>query len=77
MFSVEPLYILDRWEEGFAVVEVSKGDDISFVTLNPGILPADAMPGDVLICTGEAWQVDKQATEKRRDALKKRFSKYN
>lgn len=70
------LYILDRWEGEFAVVEVSCGEDISFLNVQRSQLPANAQEGDVLTYLPEqGWQIDQQATQQRREALRARFSK--
>jgi len=63
--------VLDRFEEGYAVCEDM--DTRETLTYPAGALPEDASPGDVLRCDGEAFAIDREETEARRERIKKMF----
>ena len=64
-------YSLDRFEEGFALLE---GPDGGFVQVLRSQLPPTARQGDLLTQSGGVWQVDAAATAQRREALRRRFA---
>ncbi|MEQ7807764.1 DUF3006 domain-containing protein [Priestia aryabhattai] len=52
--------IIDRFEEGFAVVEI-KGETKDYPKV---IFPKDAQIGDVVYITGDKVEIDKSETKK-------------
>jgi len=64
-------YIIDRFENEFAVVETNDG----IKNIPRSELPPDAAEGDVIVLTGGLYTVDKQATKSRRESVHSRFDK--
>lgn len=58
------LWIVDRIESGFAVCE---GANRTAVDLPLSELPAGIKEGDVIRLEGEAYQIDREETERRRE----------
>ncbi|MGG0454267.1 DUF3006 domain-containing protein [Priestia megaterium] len=54
------LTIIDRFEEGFAVVEI-EGETKDYPK---NIFPMDTQVGDVVYITGDKVEIDKSATKK-------------
>ena len=70
------LYILDRWEGDTAVIEVTDETDCThWQQANRSELPPDAREGDVLLLSGQIWQVDREATASRREKLARRLAR--
>lgn len=70
------LYILDRWEGDTAVIEVTdEADRTDWQQVNCGELPPEAREGDVLVLSGQGWQVDQAATAARREKLARRLAR--
>lgn len=70
------LYILDRWEENTAVIEITdETDHTHWQQAMRETLPANAREGDVLVPTEEGWQVDELATEARRQRMAERIAR--
>lgn len=66
------LYILERFEGNLAIIECSE-EHIFYQQIPRGDLPADAAEGDVLNRTSAGWQIDAEATQKRREKMRKRL----
>ena len=66
-------YIVDRFEEGFALLEPSEGP-FRVEQVPRDRLPAETREGDVSVREGERWRVDAAATAARRERLRRRFS---
>ena len=66
-------YIIDRFEEGFALLEPEEGT-LGLVRVPHTLLPADAREGDMLVNGNGRWQVDAAATRARRERMRRRFS---
>lgn len=66
-------YILERFEEEWAMIECSYGEDISFQQLPRKELPENAKEGDVLQRTDSGWQIDEAETKERRAVMEKRL----
>ena len=65
-------YIIDRLEEGLAVLE----DELrEHITVALSDLPDGASEGDVLDETDHHFLLDEQATNERREAIRKRLKK--
>ena len=59
--------IIDRFEGGFAVVEI----DGSLKNVRRRSIPPEAREGDVLIMIGRRWQIDQEATERLRQEVRR------
>lgn len=59
------MIIIDRFEGDYAYLEY----DEETRRVERTSLPAEAKEGDLLIKTDQGWQVDKDATQRRRQAL--------
>lgn len=68
-------YILERFEEETAIIEVSSEDGITFREVPRAELPEDTAEGDILLWQNECWYRDTQATEARRDAMAQRLKR--
>lgn len=68
-------YILERFEDETAVIEVSSEEGISFLELPRAELPADAAEGDILQKQDGCWHRDLDATNARRDAMAQRLKR--
>ncbi|MEM1485806.1 DUF3006 domain-containing protein [Oscillospiraceae bacterium PP1C4] len=64
-------FIIDRFEEGFAVCEDETG---MMQTLARTLLPADAAAGDVLVFADGMWRIDAQETAGRRASIQKKLA---
>ena len=65
------MLILDRFEEGFAVIE----DGGKMLTIKRALLPANAKEGDVLTLENKTYKVDENATKARREMILKKMRK--
>lgn len=65
-------YILDRWEENWAVLEQADG---SLLNIPRQELPPGSREGDVLQKTEESWQRLPEARQAREEALRRRLNK--
>lgn len=65
-------YIIDRIEDGIAVIESKSGEVIE---LPKNALPKSAREGQCLIKEGDGYIIDKAATEKRRAEMRSRLDK--
>ena len=63
------MYILDRIENGIAVIEA----DGEMLNIPAEQLPNGAKEGDVLRMDGESISVDEQATASRKEAMRRRL----
>ena len=63
--------IIDRFEDGFAVIEITD----EFVSVPKDELPKGAKEGDVLVCVDGVWTVDEEATKQRKNAIRSRFDR--
>lgn len=59
------MYIIDRFEGDIAVVEAND----TMLEIPRRLLPSDAQEGDVLQKDGDAYLVDRDATEKRKEEI--------
>ncbi len=59
------MYIIDRFEGDIAVVEAND----TMLEIPRRLLPPDAQEGDVLQKDGDAYLVDRDATEKRKEEI--------
>ena len=68
-------YIIDRIEDGIAVIECSDGDEITMIELPKSALPKGARDGHVLKKHGEEYVIDHEATNERRAQLRERLNR--
>jgi len=66
-------YIIDRIEDGIAVLECQTTYEI--IEVPKSDLPKTAREGHVLVKAGDFFAIDREATQKRRDDLKRRLEK--
>jgi hypothetical protein len=66
-------FILDRFEEGKAVLEDM--ETLETRVLDASELPADAGAGDVVLYEDGRYTVDAEATEARRQAIREKFER--
>lgn len=59
-------YIIDRFEENFAVCEHLDG----MVNVDKSLLPPGAKPGDTLRLAGGVYIIDREDTQKRLDKIR-------
>ena len=69
------MYIIDRIEDGIAVIECSDGDEITTIELPRKALPKGAREGHVLQKHGDNYTVDYEATNQRRAQLRERLNR--
>lgn len=63
-------YCLDRFEDGYAVLEQESEDGaVSIVRVVRSLVSEGAREGDVLLKKGEYYETDREATRERREAL--------
>lgn len=67
-------YIVDRFEEGIALLEPAQGL-LRTEMLPCAQLPPETREGDVLVLEKGIWRVDEAATAARRDKLRRRFER--
>lgn len=60
-------YIIDRFEGGFAVCEVSESPNIEMEYISLDKLYNGAKEGDIIILENGEYRLDKSATEKARN----------
>lgn len=63
--------IIDRIEGGFAVVEVTE----EYIDMPVSELPDNAGEGDVIVLKDGVYVVDKEATKKRKAAMRARLNR--
>lgn len=63
-------YIIDRLEEGIAVCE---NELKKMISIPKEHLPQDIKEGDLLSEDGGIFSIDKEATDKRRDQMRKKL----
>ncbi|MCL2360180.1 MAG: DUF3006 domain-containing protein [Defluviitaleaceae bacterium] len=66
-------YIIDRIEDGIAVIESKTTGEI--IELPKKALPRGAREGQMLIKEGDSFIIDKAGTEKRRAEMRARLDK--
>jgi len=66
-------YIIDRIEDGIAVMECKSTGEI--IEIPKADLPKNAREGQILQTTEDGFVVDKEATKKRRDEMRERLNK--
>jgi len=66
-------YIIDRIEDGIAVLECPETCEI--IKLPKSELPKTAREGHVIVRDRDIYTIDRDATQKRRDDLKRRLEK--
>lgn len=69
------MYVLDRFEGEFAVIEKSDQEQVTFVEVNRSLLPSDTEEGDVLILSDSGWSADKEETAQRRRQIQNRLKR--
>ena len=65
------MYIIDRFEGDFAVVE--NGD--VFENIPRSVLPENASEGDVIVFDGEKWSVNTSETKLRRARIREKMNR--
>ena len=60
-------YSLDRFENGFAVLE---NDNREFINIEKSLLPDKAREGSVLIMENGAWRIDLEEEKARKERIK-------
>jgi len=65
-------YIIDRIEDGIAVIESKSGE---IIELPKTALPKGAREGQCLIKKGDGYIIDKAGTEKRKAEMRSRLDK--
>lgn len=65
---MEEKYIVDRFEENYAVIETKKQ---KMINVNKKDLPKDIKPGDILVKKDGKYKILKEETEKRTNYIKK------
>ena len=63
--------VIDRFEGGFALCQSLNGNDIQSIALDR--LPAGAKEGDILIIRNKNIEIDKQHTDQRKAAIRKKM----
>lgn len=63
------MIIIDRFEDGKAVLETDSG----MQTINRELLPAESNEGDVVIFENGAYFIDRKSTDERRKAMEKKL----
>jgi len=63
-------YIVDRFEGCYAVCEK---EDKSFINIKKDILPPDTKEGDILIENNGDFYIDTEATEARKQLIRKKL----
>jgi len=66
-------YIIDRIEAGIAVLECQATGEI--IEISKSLLPKTAREGHVVVKDGGTYTINREATQKRRDDLKRRLEK--
>lgn len=68
------MFIIDRFEGNFAVIEATdKNGEITVLKTEKSTVSKDVKEGDVLICENGIYKTDFLATEKRREEILKRI----
>lgn len=65
------MIVLDRFEGQYAIIEI----DGHLITVSRNQIGASAQEGDVLVFISNVYVPDQEATQKRKEALKKRLKK--
>lgn len=63
------MLIIDRFEENFAVVEDSESEKM--IKIEKNMIDVGAREGDVIFSDGRCYKPDKEATEARREDMRK------
>jgi len=66
-------YIIDRIEDGIAILECQNTHEILKISMDA--LPKTAREGHVLTKDGDTYTINRDATQKRRDDIKRRLEK--
>ena len=67
-------YILDRFEGEAAIIEVSQGNNITYISIGKNKLPPKVKEGDVLIKLKDGkFFVDPKKTENRANTIKEKL----
>ena len=66
-------FIIDRIEDGIAVLECQTTGDI--IEIPKSDLPKTAREGHVLMKDGDGYAIDREATQRRRDNIRSRLEK--
>lgn len=69
------LFIVDRFEEDWVVVEKTQGDVTEYIDVERSRLPLDVKEGDVLIFKGGIWTIDHETTQTRRNQMAQRLKR--
>lgn len=64
-------YIIDRFEDSFAVLEKENGTTVNV----EASLLGDALEGDVVLFDGKAYTIDKEETQTRKKRIEEKMSK--
>ena len=66
-------YVIDRIEAGIAVLECQATSEV--IEISKNLLPKTAREGHVVTKAGDIYTINREATQKRRDDLKRRLEK--
>ena len=66
-------YIIDRIEDGIAVLECQTTNEI--IEVPKSELPKTVREGHVLVKDGDVYSIDREATQQRRDSIRARLEK--
>jgi len=71
-FPENSRWVIDRIEEGWAVLENAAMDTVDFPRAN---LPDGAQPGDTLVWQNGSWQFDHAETASRAQRIRERLAR--
>ena len=66
-------YVIDRIEDGIAVLECMTTDEI--IELPKEALPKTAREGHIVIRDGDTFTIDREATQRRREQIRERLER--
>lgn len=68
------MYILDRFEENFAIIEKSNEDgSFSIIKVDKQFITPDVSEGDVLLFENSLYFTDIESTKQRKEKIRKRI----
>jgi len=67
------IFVIDRIEDGIAVLESSTTGEI--LELPKSVMPKGAREGHFLVKTGDTYAIDREATKRRREEMRARLEK--
>ena len=69
------LFIVDRLEENWAVIEKTQDDVTEYIDVERTQLPLEVQEGDVLLFNKGVWTIDHETTQARRDQMEQRLKR--